>query len=492
MDTITRRNTNENSMEENIDELQAKIAAVQGKIDTHKQQQHVSPYATKTHHPSPSPYRGAPRWTPYGRGRGGGRGGHYAPVKNLSLVLNGSSTPTDLPTPTTRAQQQPDKFVATHTHQLVNKETLQRRQQDKDKLRAAKRQKINQHERTTLNQHTAGQGGRELLIEGIRFQLRADGSKLERVSGMSSNSTDESEELKTIDSANLNLTPKMVKVADVAFFRTKNGNLVRANAVKDLTRYCTTIKPCRQAQDSLDLISRTSTRAKRQCEHFTKHGILKPYQILQASFHLKEFPQSWFGHPDLFHTDALTGKCPFGRSCRFAHDPEKVAICPASLKNKCTAGEYCDLSHVMSINRVPACIHFLRGNCTNDACRYPHVNVSPSAPVCAPFARLGYCANNDCDKRHVFECPDFANKGECPDSTCPLPHPVRAHVLRKAAAKQAKVGSEDESDISSDEEEQETQTGFEDIDSDEAEIMMGDDHDNGHELTQQQDFVSLS
>jgi len=92
----------------------------------------------------------------------------------------------------------------------------------------------------------------------------------------------------------------------------------------------------------------------------------------------------------------------------------------------------------------------------------------------------------------VFECPDYANKGKCADTKCALPHPVRAHVLRKAAAKQAKVGSEDESDISSDEEDQ-TDTGFEDIDSDEAEdVIMGENHDYGHELTQQQDFVSFS
>ncbi|KAK5174498.1 uncharacterized protein LTR77_001578 [Saxophila tyrrhenica] len=426
-------------MDEDTAALQARIAALQSKINNHKQQ-HVPPTAPyqqhyQPHHPHPSPFRGAPRLAPYGRGRGGERGG-FTPVKNRKLVLNGANAPA-APVVGPKA----DNLVATHPHQLVNKDAHNRRLQQ---LRTAKRQKINQQERTTLNQHTSSEGGRELTIEGLRFQLREDGSKLVRISDTATNSM---------------TTPKMVKVADVAFYRTKGGNLVRANAIKGLARYSAILASRRQKHDSRIVPSRTSNPdTKRQCEHFTK-----------------------------------TGKCPFGRSCHYAHDPEKVAMCPAFLKNKCTSGEYCDLSHVMSINRVPACIHFLRGNCTNDACRYPHVNVSPSAPVCAPFARLGHCANNDCDKRHVFECPDLANKGECSDSKCPLPHPVRAHVLRKAAAKQAKVGSEEKSDISSDEEDEEAEAGFEDIDSDEAEdVIMGNGDNYGHELTQQQDYVPFS
>jgi hypothetical protein len=186
------------------------------------------------------------------------------------------------------------------------------------------------------------------------------------------------------------------------------------------------------------------------------------------------------------------GNCPFGKNCHFAHDPEKVAICPAFLKNKCNAGDYCDLSHTISIKRVPACFHFLRGNCTNDACRYPHVYTPPSAPVCRAFARLGYCANENCDKRHVFECPDNATPDGCTDPKCQLPHPARAHVLRKAAAKQAKIGSEDESDVSSEDEDEQIQAGFEDIDSDEAEdVIMGDADNGGHELSQQADFIPL-
>jgi len=149
------------------------------------------------------------------------------------------------------------------------------------------------------------------------------------------------------------------------------------------------------------------------------------------------------------------------------------------------------MSHDMTYHRVPACTYFLRGNCTNVACRYPHVHVSPAASVCRVFATLGFCAKGpDCDKRHVFECPDYANRGFCANrenGKCLLPHPDRASTMRKAAERQAKLASGGESDVSSDEEQQDVM----DIDSDVAEELTGSDEDS-HELTQQQDFVAFS
>ncbi|GJJ11365.1 hypothetical protein Clacol_005597 [Clathrus columnatus] len=37
----------------------------------------------------------------------------------------------------------------------------------------------------------------------------------------------------------------------------------------------------------------------------------------------------------------------------------------------------------------------------------------------------------DCDKQHVRECPDFAEKGSCPNKSCKLPHVIRANMRRK-------------------------------------------------------------
>jgi len=148
------------------------------------------------------------------------------------------------------------------------------------------------------------------------------------------------------------------------------------------------------------------------------------------------------------------------------------------------------MSHDMTYHRVSACTYYLRGNCTKGACRYPHVHVSPAASVCRPFATLGFCAKGpDCDKRHVFECPEYANRGFCANrenGKCLLPHPDRASTLRKVAERQTKLASGGESDVSSDED-----RDVMDIDSDVVEELTGSDEDS-HELTQQEDFIALS
>ncbi|KAK5117562.1 hypothetical protein LTR62_004984 [Meristemomyces frigidus] len=187
--------------------------------------------------------------------------------------------------------------------------------------------------------------------------------------------------------------------------------------------------------------------------------------------------------------------CVFGARCHFQHDPSKVAICKDFLKSgSCLRGDNCDMSHEMTYHRVPACQYFQRGNCTNTACRYPHVLVSPAASVCPAFATIGFCAKgSDCDKRHVHECPKYANKGFCAErekGRCPMPHPDRASLLRKAAGRAAKMSSDAESDISSSEDDDRREE-VEDIDSDEEDVFI---HAGGesHELAQQQDFVGFS
>lgn len=133
--------------------------------------------------------------------------------------------------------------------------------------------------------------------------------------------------------------------------------------------------------------------------------------------------------------DNLLGQCRKGPSCNFIHDPAKVAVCKEFLsKGTCHLGTSCNLSHEPNPHRTPACIHFLRGNCTNSQCRYAHVNVSPNAPICPAFANVGYCEKGaSCSQRHEFECPEYASKGSCGNSRCRLPHIDRAGQLRKAA-----------------------------------------------------------
>ena len=63
------------------------------------------------------------------------------------------------------------------------------------------------------------------------------------------------------------------------------------------------------------------------------------------------------------------------------------------------------------------------------------MNVGAREGVCRDFAVLGYCARGlDCDKQHVRECPDFAEKGTCSTKGCKLPHVIRANRNRKPAS----------------------------------------------------------
>ena len=62
------------------------------------------------------------------------------------------------------------------------------------------------------------------------------------------------------------------------------------------------------------------------------------------------------------------------------------------------------------------------------------MNVGQRQGVCRDFAVLGYCERGlDCDRQHVRECPDFAEKGNCATKGCKLPHVIRANRNRKVA-----------------------------------------------------------
>lgn len=462
-------------------ELQARIAKIAGKINEHRQQQSpASNIQQRPHHFSgPISERDRGRWTPYERA------GRRIPHQNRTLVLAGNqktgvenpsgSHGTDASGANTNRS---DNFVSARRpgmNQLMNQGTYEREQQQRlersEQQRVAKRRKINDAEQSRLLHHmqlTEATMTRELLVEGIRFQVRDDGSKLIRIPGtrdMACAFPESCHRLNVTDSNSRKETPRKTKIADVDFHRTKHGNLVRATAVKGLNKQ------------------------QPQCEHFTKHGTNKSPSIRDRRTNKRT---SRFGKTSLSVLTPGVGTCPFGPSCKFTHDPYKVAVCKDQLRTgACVAGDMCDMSHELTYHRVAACTHFLRGNCTNKSCRYPHVHVSPSAPVCASFARLGFCSKGtNCAKRHVTECPAYTNTGRCPQDHCQLPHIDRASTLRKAAAKQSKLDSEDDSDVSSNEEQYVDLADGDDIDSDEAEEMMIGAGADGS-LSQQQDFVPL-
>ncbi|KAI9066982.1 hypothetical protein FKP32DRAFT_1589095 [Trametes sanguinea] len=131
-----------------------------------------------------------------------------------------------------------------------------------------------------------------------------------------------------------------------------------------------------------------------------------------------------------------TGSCNRGLTCMYQHDPNKVAICWAFLQGNCPhSAETCPLSHDPTPERTPLCVHFANnGRCTRPGCPFPHVRVGPREGICRDFAVLGYCEKGlDCDKQHVRECPDFAEKGQCTTKGCKLPHVIRANRQRKQA-----------------------------------------------------------
>lgn len=187
------------------------------------------------------------------------------------------------------------------------------------------------------------------------------------------------------------------------------------------------------------------------------------------------------------------GSCSKGPNCRYIHDPEKVAVCKEFLhKGVCPSGDTCDLSHELTPERTPACLHFAKGNCSNPDCRYTHVKVSPLALVCRDFGIYGYCNKGvTCTERHVNECPDFSNTGTCKTKGCKLLHRHKASVMRTNTTRSNQSGEDESSDISSDEDGDEI--GDDDVDSDDLEEFFGDEDGNiDVDIPMQQDYVQLS
>ena len=158
------------------------------------------------------------------------------------------------------------------------------------------------------------------------------------------------------------------------------------------------------------------------------------------------------------------------------------------MKGSCPSGDSCDLSHDLTPHRIPTCLHFAKGSCSNPTCRYTHVRVSPAAPVCRGFGIYGYCEKGlTCEERHIHECPDFSNTGICNTKGCKLPHRHKASVMRTNTA----VAEDDNSDLSSDDEDEEIDS--DDVDSDDLDEEFFGDEDARPDLdTMQQDFVHFS
>ena len=130
-------------------------------------------------------------------------------------------------------------------NQLMTKYTFdreqQRRMEHKEQQRAAKRQKRDARDQHRILSHLDSTGAgtsREMTVDGIRFLLAANGSKLTRLPGERVAVNDmHGRMLRDTDNSIDRVTPKKATVAGVDFHRTRNGNLVRASALKTPIRY---------------------------------------------------------------------------------------------------------------------------------------------------------------------------------------------------------------------------------------------------------------
>ncbi|KAB8356689.1 hypothetical protein FH972_024265 [Carpinus fangiana] len=468
-------------------ELQHKIARLAGRINRHKNQQvgQANPPTTKPHGQygftdkneyadmvGHSAYtHGGQQWaptrgTPYGSPRGRGYGHRPATFKNRTLVINNQAGSESTPRSTPSTGEAPTGWVTKRDRhmQLINTTVYDQKVQERTQAMAETRKQKQlqrdelQKARTTdqlrvigtqqTNQQFAdGELPSHIFAEGIKFEVVAGGSKLIKDKATMAISTDPDWSRRCGQTAIL--WHSLVSVLTKTLVLVPEEHQQQNNSVRLLAIWVNGI-----------LLAT-----------FLQHtNVCNPKESLLTASDL--------------------GTCPKGPLCRFAHDCQKLALCREYMQGKCSAGEDCNLSHELTPERVPFCVHFMRGNCTNEDCKYPHVRVNPGAPVCKDFAILGYCPEGAaCDKRHVRECPSYANKGLCHNKHCRLPHVDNASRLRRQAKRGQSPKSEDSrSDITSD-------GSLDDADSDDVDSDGFDDilmhEDKGRQLSQQQDFVSL-
>ncbi|KAM3471777.1 hypothetical protein MY5147_005645 [Beauveria neobassiana] len=412
-------------MSEEERELLDRISALAGQINRHKNQQ----AGFQPSHSSRSLRQQAPRYrgTSY-RGRGY-RIGHPPVHRHRTLNLNAHASSSESSPSTPVSTSDNAQWVSkTDRHkQLINANIYQQQAQSRAQAieETRKRKLTRQHnsERARFN----------------NFIQQSQGSSIQN---------HEQPEI-MIDSIRFLVRDggkKLVRAAAVAgvrFHRTKTGNLVAHRVVKDHRR------------------PGAVKKVDEPCNIFSTTGYVRD----ELTF--------------------VAGSCSKGPSCRYQHDPNKVAVCKDFLKEgRCINGEHCDLSHELTMERVPNCLHFAKGNCSNPNCQYSHSAALPTAPVCEDFGYRGYCGKGgECTERHVYECPAFSNTGTCKTKGCKLPHRERASLLRNQVRQEQDATMQD---VSSEEE----PDNSDDVDSDDvAEFLQADEDDSDFENGK--DFIPL-
>jgi hypothetical protein len=349
----------------------------------------------------------------------------------------------------------------------------------------------------TANQQTTA-GKYEIAVQGVRFVVAKNGSKLVKVPGASRRCATASQDthIGAGDGNSAKATPKMAVIGGVKFYRSKNGNLYRHGIVK-AQRYVSRDRGGGQLTPAFS--TRQSGAVKKvnvPCKMFSMTGNSNFLDRRPPEQHVSD--RASVSQPPEDSLTSFTGSCTQGPRCRYVHDPHKVAICKDFLQHgDCPNGDHCDLSHDPIPERTPTCLHFARDSCTKPDCRYAHVKVSPAAPVCRDFGFYGYCQRGaGCADRHAFECPDFSNTGVCKNKGCKLPHRERASVLRRGGATSGGrdlfngVDDEEMEDLTSDDDDGES-IDEDDVDSDEVDEFIGPDENGDLDFAEQKDFIEL-
>ncbi|RKK69008.1 hypothetical protein BFJ69_g13120 [Fusarium oxysporum] len=417
-------------MSEEERELLARISQVAGQINRHKNQQAGS-QGSPSHHPAhhrQNSYRHASSPYPARHNR---IGRHPTAHHHRTLHLNGDNS-TASRSASSGAETPPGWVSRTDRHrQLINANVYEKETQNRAKaIEQTRQRKISgrrQREKAQFNEFLKHQA------TASSAQTNPADRNVLTIEGAQFRVMDGGKKLVKIPDAlnSSSRTPKFATVAGVKFYRTKTGNLVANRFVNDQRR----------------------TGAVKK--------INQPCKIFST-----------------------TGSCTKGPRCRYIHDPNKVALCKDILKDgQCVNGESCDLSHDMTPERTPNCLHYAKGHCAKADCPYTHSKASPAAPVCRNFGFNGYCEMGaECTDRHVFECPDFSNTGRCKVKGCKLPHRERASVLRN----KTNAAGEPLGDISSDDEAADS----DDVDSDEVAEFIDADSDLS-DFEEQKDFLSI-
>ncbi|ORY66290.1 uncharacterized protein BCR38DRAFT_429802 [Pseudomassariella vexata] len=355
------------STQEELD-LMNRISSLAGRINRHKAQQNDPSSGFVNHPPPSSNYRGSFRSAPYPRGgyRGSGRG--RAPVyRNKTLVLNGQSQTS--PTDTSEANS-PSWVSKTDRHlQLINsavfeKESQNRTQAIEQSLRQKRLQKDRtekthfanylRHNANTASSSSSSNTNYEVTVDGIRFQVTKQGSKLIRAPNNPASTT-----------------PRVATIGGVKFHRTKNGNLVR-HGIARAQRLAGGIKkvdvPCKT-------FSWTGSCPKgplcRYTHDPTKVAICRDWLVKDA--------------------------CQNGEACDLAHNAaeERTPLCLHFAKGRCNNAS-CPYVHAEHLQTDLVCGAFgAYGYCEKGSqCPDRHVF------ECPDFSNTGVCTTKGCKLLH--------------------------------------------------------------------------------------------